>query len=105
MRLWPVDNISWSSATDSSSRSSRSRRRTRLGSARTFRDFSIDAKGYLNDNISTYLDLLISGETFEHSNVRQTEDRQRLQGRRHETGRVGPQRDYGRRAGDARLDV
>src|ERR1700686_895639 len=62
MRLWPVDNISWSSATDNSSRSSSSSRRSRLVSARTRSDFSIDTTLFPDANISTYLDLLISGD-------------------------------------------
>jgi hypothetical protein len=40
--------------------------RRRLLSARTRRDFNIDAKvvsSGLDDNISTYLDLLISGDS------------------------------------------
>src|ERR1039457_6995066 len=56
--LWPLDRISWSSATDSSSRSRRSRTRRRLGSAASRRDFRIDAMAK-TCIISMYQDFLI----------------------------------------------
>src|ERR1017187_3214458 len=56
--LCPLDRISWSSATDSSSCSRRSRTRRRLGSAASRRDFRIDAIAE-TCVISMYQDFLI----------------------------------------------
>ena len=58
--LWPLDRISCSSATDSSSCSSSSRMRRRLGSAASRSDLRIDAIGEIS-LISIYQDLLIRG--------------------------------------------
>src|ERR1017187_1260167 len=58
--LCPLDRISWSSATDSSSCSRRSRTRRRFGSAASRKDFRIEAMVKIKV-VSMYQDFLIRG--------------------------------------------
>src|SRR5690348_1553953 len=62
MRLCPMPRISCNSATDNSSRSSSSSRRSRLTSASKRSDLRIDVTRIFNANLSTYQDSLISKE-------------------------------------------
>src|ERR1017187_2812550 len=104
--LCPLDRISWSSATDNSSCSRRSRTRRRFGSAASRRDFRIDAivKTIV---VSMYQDFLIRSrsETTKDGHRNNQPNRRRIQSGRSFTGRVGPQGNLHRRVRNARPDV
>src|SRR5208283_3832256 len=106
MVLWPITRISCNSATDSSSSFKSNRIRSRLGSATTLSVLTIDGMAEFC-YISTYHDTTIKGEENGNRNPRRGKNRQvwpRLQGGRPGPGRLGPQRDRHRRAGDAGPD-
>src|ERR1039457_6287433 len=104
--LWPLDRTSWSSATESSSCSRRSRTRRRLGSAASRRDFRIDAITKI-DVVSMYQDFLIRGNR-RHTKYGRRNDQpnhRRIQSGGSLAGRMGPQGDQHRRIRDPRPDV